>query len=382
MKHGLAPRRAAARSASAGRAGGLTLRIGVEDTGVGFDPAIAQPGTGRRSPKRRERLRAHYGTASRRSRSGARRHGGTVDRDRRCPPIACVGTRRRRPDDRPVDRCDDAVSSPTTSGRRGRFWRRCSARIPDVSVVGEAANGAEAIQLIEQHRPDVALLDLQMPEVDGLSVVRLLRRRFLPLVIFVTAYDEYAVKAFELNAVDYLTKPVSEARLREALRRVRERLERQRPARTRADDQLREAVGSYDRIAPAARLERIPVRRKDDIVLVPVSQIASIVADGELLHLTTMRQERHTISYRLKDLEARLDPGEVHPPGPRRARQYRRIVRVTPMPGGMYTVKLQNGQELDVSRIQSRLLEAAAAVVAADPIAQTEIQPAPGPPAA
>ena len=73
------------------------------------------------------------------------------------------------------------------------------------------------------------LLDVQMPEVDGLSVVRLLRRRYLPLVIFVTAFDEHAVKAFEMNAVDYLTKPVSEPRLREALRRARERLERARP---------------------------------------------------------------------------------------------------------------------------------------------------------
>ena len=98
--------------------------------------------------------------------------------------------------------------------------------MPDVDIVGEATNGAEAVQLVEQHRPDVALLDLQMPEVDGISVVRLLRRRYLPLVVFVTAYDEYTVKAFELNAVDYLTKPVSEVRLRETLRRVRERLKR------------------------------------------------------------------------------------------------------------------------------------------------------------
>ena len=89
--------------------------------------------------------------------------------------------------------------------------------IPDVAIVGEADNGAEAIKLVERDRPDVSLLDVQMPEVDGLSVVRLLRRRYLPLVVFVTAYDEYAVKAFEMNAVDYLTKPVAETRLRDAL---------------------------------------------------------------------------------------------------------------------------------------------------------------------
>ena len=226
---------------------------------------------------------------------------------------------------------------------------------PDVSIVGQAANGAEAIQAIEKHRPDLALLDLQMPEVDGLSVVRLLKRRYLPLVIFVTAYDEYAVKAFEMNAVDYLTKPVSEARLRDALRRAHDRLERN-DLRERATTHLRDAVTTYDHLAAASHLDRIPVRRKDDILLIPVPHVASIVAEGELLHLTTARQERHTITYRLKDLEARLDPAKFIRLGRGILANIDLIVRVTPMPGGMYTVKLQNGQELDVSRIQSRLL--------------------------
>jgi two-component system, LytTR family, response regulator len=228
---------------------------------------------------------------------------------------------------------------------------------PEVRVLAEATDGAEAIQLIEQHRPDVALLDLQMPEVDGLSVVRLLKRRYLPLVIFVTAYDEYAVKAFEVNAVDYLTKPVSEARLRQALYRAHERLEQQEAGR-RSEVRLRDAVSTYERTAPSAslRLDRIPIRHKDDIVLLPVSQIASIVADGELLRITTGKQERHTISYRLKDLEARLDPAKFVRLGRGTLANVDAIARVTPMPGGLYTVRLHNGQELDVSRIQSRLL--------------------------
>jgi two-component system LytT family response regulator len=227
--------------------------------------------------------------------------------------------------------------------------------IPDVDIVGEAANGAEAIQLVEQHRPDVALLDLQMPEVDGMSVVRLLRRRFLPLVVFVTAYDDYAVKAFEVNAVDYLTKPVSEPRLRETLRRVRERLDRD-DLKEAATAELREAVRAYDAARPVARLDRIPVRRKDDILLLPVSHLASVVADGELLHLTTLSEERHTITYRLKDLEARLDPARFIRLGRGTLANVDVIVRVTPLPGGMYSVRLKNGQNLDVSRIQSRLL--------------------------
>ncbi len=201
----------------------------------------------------------------------------------------------------------------------------------------------------------MAFLDLQMPEVDGLSVVRLVKPECLPLVIFVTAYEEYAVKAFELNAVDYLTKPVNEARLREAVRRAHERLDRG-DLRERATTQLQEALKTYDRLSGASRLTRIPVRRKDEIVLVPVGQIVSIVAEGELLHLTTSRQEHYTISYRLKDLEARLDPAQFIRLGRGALANIDAIARVTPMPGGTYLVTLHNGQELDVSRIQSRLL--------------------------
>src|SRR5437773_9200465 len=96
----------------------------------------------------------------------------------------------------------------------------------DVEIVGEAANGMEAVTLIESRQPDLALLDLQMPEVDGLGVVRLLKKNKMPLVAFVTAFDEYAVRAFELNAVDYVLKPVEAARLRETLNRAQERLDR------------------------------------------------------------------------------------------------------------------------------------------------------------
>ena len=86
----------------------------------------------------------------------------------------------------------------------------------------------------------------------------------------------------------------------------------------------------------------------------PVQQIASIVAEGELLHLTTLRQERYTISYRLKDLEARLDPERFIRLGRGVLANIDEIIRVTPLPGGLYTVRLRNGQQLDVSRIQSR----------------------------
>src|ERR671936_2224415 len=94
----------------------------------------------------------------------------------------------------------------------------------DVVVVGEAASGKDAVAIIEKERPDLALLDWQMPELDGIGVVRMLKKDAMPLVAFVTAYDEYAVKAFEMNAVDYLLKPVEKARLRQTLNRAQARM--------------------------------------------------------------------------------------------------------------------------------------------------------------
>ena len=227
--------------------------------------------------------------------------------------------------------------------------------IGGVTIVGEAANGAEAVQLIELHRPELALLDLQMPEVDGLSVARLVRKKHLPLLIFVTAYDEHAVKAFELNAVDYLTKPVSETRLRQALRRARDRFERQ-DRREAAAASVHEAIRDYDRAQPETRLSRIPVRHGHDIVLLAATQLAAVVADGESLHLSTLRHETYKLTFRLKDLEARLDPARFIRLGRGTLVNIEAIGRITPIAGGMYRVSLVNGQELNVSRIQSRRL--------------------------
>jgi two-component system LytT family response regulator len=225
----------------------------------------------------------------------------------------------------------------------------------DVKLIGEATNGAEAIELIERERPDLALLDLQMPEIDGLGVVRLLKKSRMPLVAFVTAYDEYAVRAFELNAVDYLLKPVDRARLREALNRAQERLER---ADLRIEDVARvdAAATSYEEATRPPVLERIPIRQKDEIVIVPVKDIASIVAEGELLRLTTEQNETYTISYRLKDLEARLDPARFVRLGRGALANLEMLRRVSAMPGGTYVATLSNGQQLGISRLQGRIL--------------------------
>ncbi len=231
----------------------------------------------------------------------------------------------------------------------------------DVIVVGEAETGAEAIELIERERPDLALLDSQMPEVDGLSVVRLVKPNCLPLVAFVTAYDEYAVRAFELNAIDYLLKPVERARLGQTLRRAQERLEEaagRTELRREEAAHLRTTIRDYETLTPQrAYLDRVPVRRNaGEIILLPTRSIASVIAEGELLHITVKSGERYTINYRLKDLEARLDPQLFVRLSRGTLANREMIERISPLPGGTYIVTLSNNQHLQVSRTQSRVL--------------------------
>jgi two-component system LytT family response regulator len=225
----------------------------------------------------------------------------------------------------------------------------------DVEIVGEASNGAEAVEMIEREKPDLALLDLQMPELDGLGVVRLLRKSSTPLVGFVTAYDEYAVSAFELNAVDYLLKPVDSGRLRETLNRAHERLERE-DFRSAEVSNLRAATEAYETATHLPYLERIPVRHHNEIILLPVRQIASVIADGELLEITTAESDRYSINYRLKELEARLDPDLFVRLARGTLVNIEMIARVSPMPGGTFVVSLKNNQQLQASRLQSRIL--------------------------
>jgi two-component system LytT family response regulator len=173
-----------------------------------------------------------------------------------------------------------------------------------VEIVGEAGSGEEALAVIERTRPQLALLDLQMPGLGGLDVVRRLPPDLLPVIAFVTAFDDFAIDAFELNAIDYVLKPARKERVEATLDRTRERLARREPAAVRAEALATVAAG-YDR---RRYLDRIPVKRREEVVILPVRNVAFVSADGELLHLTTLANERHTITYRLHALEARLDP--------------------------------------------------------------------------
>ena len=138
--------------------------------------------------------------------------------------------------------------------RRGLEIRLC--RIPDVEVCGESRNGRESLQDIRRLQPDVVFLDIQMPGMDGFTVLRNLAGADMPIVIFVTAFDKYAIKAFEANALDYLLKPIDDQRLGEALERARQALE----ARSAVDHRSRLLDLLCDVTGEAMTLDRASMR--------------------------------------------------------------------------------------------------------------------------
>jgi two-component system LytT family response regulator len=223
-----------------------------------------------------------------------------------------------------------------------------------VTLLGEAASGEEAISLIRAHKPQLALLDLQMPEIGGLDVVRRLPPEDLPLVAFVTAFDDHAIEAFELNAIDYVLKPVQRDRLQATIDRARDRvqsldaIEHHRIA-------LASAAQAYDR-GGGKYADRLPLRDRDKVVIVPARTIASIVAEGEILHVHTTTNEDYTVNHRLLALEARLDPRRFIRLNRGTLVNIDAIAHVSPMPGGTYLATLTTGEELSISRMQSRML--------------------------
>ncbi|HSP32699.1 MAG TPA: response regulator [Thermoanaerobaculia bacterium] len=165
----------------------------------------------------------------------------------------------------------------------------------DVAVVAECANGFEAVKAVAQHDPDLLLLDIQMPKLDGFEVLSLLDKS--PMVVFVTAHDEYAVRAFEVHALDYLLKPFAEERFRAVMQRVREQIRRPRTAAAPLGEALR-----------AKPLQRIVVKHDDgSIQVVPVSRIDYVEAADDAIVIATAGTKLRK-QQAIGDLAAELDP--------------------------------------------------------------------------
>jgi two-component system LytT family response regulator len=183
--------------------------------------------------------------------------------------------------------------------------RTLLAKHAHVQIVGEAENGDDAWQAIETLRPELVLLDIQMPGMSGFDVLAQLPARERPRIIFVTAHDEFAVKAFEEQALDYLLKPVEPERLSRALARLDERDQEVASPATTTDDRLDRLLASIGQTKPLLR--RIPVRRGPRIALVDVSTAAFFRAEDKYTVLYTGDAE-HVIDRTIDELEHSLDP--------------------------------------------------------------------------
>jgi two-component system LytT family response regulator len=222
---------------------------------------------------------------------------------------------------------------------------------PSWTVVGLAKNGLEAVKLTQEHKPDLLLLDVQMPKIDGFEVLALLPPEIA--VIFTTAFDEYAVRAFEVHAVDYLLKPFSAERLGQALERAEKRLGELRAV---AAPVLAQAARG-----PGTHLERIVIRDGTEILIIPVSKIDYVRGQDD--YVEVFHEGRSTLTQQtLQHLEANLDPRQfvrVH-------RSYllnvSRVARLEPWGQGSKMAVLSDGRTVPVSRSGEARLRAALGV--------------------
>lgn len=223
----------------------------------------------------------------------------------------------------------------------------------DVEVVAECASGPEAVTAVREHSPDVLFLDVQMPEMDGFEVLRALGTP-LPLVIFVTAFDEHAVRAFEAQALDYLLKPFKPARFRTALARAREQLARRQP-----DEITRQLLGLLEtRTGKTNYLSRIAVRDRERVRFVKASEIDWLEASGNYVILHAGR-ENHVVRETLTALESQLSPREFLRLSRSAIVNLDRVQQVEPTFNDEHIVVLTDGSRLPLTRgvreLQERL---------------------------
>jgi DNA-binding LytR/AlgR family response regulator len=218
---------------------------------------------------------------------------------------------------------------------------------PDVVEAGQAANGAEALELISSSRPDVVFLDIEMPELTAFDMLAELKEP--PLIVFATAYDQYAVQAFESNAIDYLMKPIQADRLKKTIEKIRTTLEKPR----KEYEPLLRSVLSQLRSGPPAKLA---ARRGKRIVLLSPREILYARIEDDIVFFYS-QTERFATDRTITELEALLAPAG-----------FCRISRSTiinlvharellPWSSGTWKVKLTNNAELDVSRERARELK-------------------------
>jgi two-component system, LytTR family, response regulator LytT len=225
-----------------------------------------------------------------------------------------------------------------------------------VEVVGQAADGLEALQMVRAEAPDLVMLDVQMPGLTGFEVARRILEGGSPAqVVFVTAYDQHAIQAFEVNAVDYVLKPVEAARLGIAVERVRRRVATERIRAPRADelDRLLQMLSQRQ-----ARREQLAVRIGDRFLLIQAEEVVHASVENDVITVVT-NSLSGTSNYRtLDELQARLDPGIFWRVHRSHLVNINKIKEIVPWFSRNYILKMKDarGSEIPVSRSQTKRL--------------------------
>jgi two-component system LytT family response regulator/two-component system response regulator LytT len=237
-------------------------------------------------------------------------------------------------------------------------------RLGDVEVVAQAGNGVEALTAVERHYPDLVFLDIQMPGLTGFEVARRLleREEDTPALVFVTAFDQYAIEAFEVNAVDYLLKPVEGARLEQALARARRRLSSERPVGGAPDaagplnQQLEQIVKMM--AGRQARRDQVAIKTGERFILVQADEIIFASLADESINIVT-GQVAGTSNYRtLDELQARLDPELFWRVHRSHLVNINKIKEIVPWFSRNYILRMKDvkATEIPVSRSQTKRL--------------------------
>ena len=221
----------------------------------------------------------------------------------------------------------------------------------DVEVVAECGSGAAAVEQILQLKPDLVFLDVQMPEMDGFEVLQNIPAEQLPVVIFATAFDQHAVRAFDAHALDYLLKPFKPARFKEAVQRAREHLGRR--------DDGGVARGLLEMLAErstSTQLSRLAVKTEEKIIFVNVAEIDSIESAGNYV-VVHVGKENHILRETLSNLEAKLSPKQFYRVSRSAIVNLERVKELQPMFRGESVIILQNGRSIPTTRTLREIQE-------------------------
>jgi len=226
-----------------------------------------------------------------------------------------------------------------------KFIRRMLKQDAEVEVVAECSNGADAVVAIRKEKPDLVFLDVQMPEMDGFAVLDAVRLDHLPEIVFTTAYESYAIRAFELHALDYLLKPFDQVRFKAALKYAKERFQSQH------EEDKRLQVGTLLESIRAQQeyLDRIIIRADGRITFLQTREIDWLEADDKYVHLHTGKGAR-MVRQTLSAMESQLDPKKFLRVHRSTMVNVDRIKELQPLFNGEHSIILEDGTRLTLSR--------------------------------